>query len=169
MKGNTKPSPTIKRSSGPKKPPNPRGSDRANNLPVFKSPPQPAVDSIEDGPFEPQPPVNEKSNALDLITKAILGIAFIAMIYTVYHYWYLIPARGTMPGYAVLFFALSLAFMWVEVLHWGYKKPFNCVKCLTGWFALILAYTYHTQFWYLYPFAGVFVGAMWSAIKMRYL
>jgi len=74
-----------------------------------------------------------------------------------------------MPGYLVLISALSMAFTWVEVLKWGVIKPFNCVKCLTGWFALILALLFHVEFWYLYLFIGLFVGAMWSAISMRWL
>jgi hypothetical protein len=74
-----------------------------------------------------------------------------------------------MPGSLVLFFALSLAFLWVEIMKWGVTKPFNCVKCMSGWIALILAVLFHTSFWYLYLPAGLFVGAMYSAIVMRYL
>lgn len=79
------------------------------------------------------------------------------------------PTFPTMPGYHVLFFALAIAFTWVEVLKWGVTKPFNCVKCMTGWVALILAAVFHTPFWYLYLPAGLFVGAIYSAIKMRHL
>ena len=79
------------------------------------------------------------------------------------------PERGTMSGPQVIFFALSFAFMWVEVLKWGHVKPFTCLKCLTGWVALILAFTFHVEFWYMYLPAGLFTGAMFSAIKMRWL
>jgi hypothetical protein len=74
-----------------------------------------------------------------------------------------------MNGLLVIIIALSLAFTWVEVLHWGYKKPLNCTKCMSGWIALILAYCYHVPYWYFYVFIGLFVGSMFSAIKMRYL
>lgn len=80
-----------------------------------------------------------------------------------------LPERGSMTGLQVIVFALSLAFVWVEVLKWGSVKPFNCVKCLTGWFALILAFTFHLEFWYLYLPVGVFAGAMFDAIRMRWL
>lgn len=88
-------------------------------------------------------------------------------------YWFCrhgsMPFFPTMPGYLVLFFALAIAFTWVEVLKWGVTKPFNCVKCMTGWVALLLAIVFHTPFWYLYLPAGLFVGAIYSAGKMRWL
>lgn len=74
-----------------------------------------------------------------------------------------------MPGYAVLIFALACAFVWVELLKWGSVKPFNCVKCLTGWFSLILAAIFHVPHFYLYLPLGLFVGAIFSAIQMRWL
>lgn len=76
----------------------------------------------------------------------------------------------TMTGLQVITFALSFAFMWVEVLKWWKRiKPFNCLKCMTGWTALILAFTFHVEFWYMYLPVGLFVGAVFGAIKMRYL
>lgn len=80
-----------------------------------------------------------------------------------------LPERGAMTGPQVIVFALSIAFVWVEVLRWGHIKPFNCVKCLTGWFAFILAFAFHVEFWPMYIFIGLFVGAMFQGIKMRYL
>lgn len=80
-----------------------------------------------------------------------------------------LPERGTMTGLHVIVFALSFAFMWVEVMKWGVIKPFNCLKCMTGWVALILAFTFHAEFWYMYLPVGLFVGAMFSAIKLRWL
>lgn len=74
-----------------------------------------------------------------------------------------------LSGAEVLFFSLCLAFFWVEVKKWGIIKPFNCLKCMTGWFALILALIFHIDAWYLYPFAGVFIGAIFSAVKMKWL
>lgn len=80
-----------------------------------------------------------------------------------------LPERGTMTGMQVVVFALALAFTWVEVLKWGVIKPFNCIKCLTGWFSLILAYTFPVEWWPLYLPLGLFVGAVFTAIKLRWL
>lgn len=90
--------------------------------------------------------------------------------------WYLVKYKpdlmphvsGTMNGFEVILFSLSLAFTWVEVLKiFPHIKPFNCVKCLTGWIALILALLFHTPFAWLYLFVGLMVGAMFSAFKAR--
>lgn len=78
-------------------------------------------------------------------------------------------AFPSMSGLQVLFFGLCLAFTWVEVLKLGRKKPFNCMKCMCGWLTMIVALLFHVEFWYLYLFAGLFTGAMFSAIKMRHL
>ena len=98
-------------------------------------------------------------------------IMIIAFCYCAYKYSHLIPLpeRGTMTGLQVVVFALAIAFTWVEVLKWGSVKPFNCLKCMTGWAALILAFTFHVEFWYMYLPVGLFVGAMFEGIKMRYL
>jgi hypothetical protein len=80
-----------------------------------------------------------------------------------------LPDRGTMTGGQVVIFALAFAFMWVEILKWGSVKPFNCLKCMCGWVALILAFTFHVEFWYMYLPVGLFTGAMFEAIKMRWL
>lgn len=80
------------------------------------------------------------------------------------------PERGTMTGLQVVVFSLAIAFTWVEVLKWWKNiRPFNCLKCMTAWVSLILAFTFHVQFWWAYLFVGVFVGAVFSALKMRYL
>jgi hypothetical protein len=80
-----------------------------------------------------------------------------------------ISVLPVMPGYLVILFAFTIAFMWVEILKWGVTKPFNCVKCMSGWLALVIAGLFHTPFWYFYLPLGLFVGSMWSAIKMRWL
>lgn len=69
----------------------------------------------------------------------------------------------------ILFFALSIAFTWVEILRWGNRKPFNCIKCMTGWIALIIAGSVQADYWPLYLFGGLFVGAVFDIVKMRYL
>lgn len=80
-----------------------------------------------------------------------------------------IPERGTMTGPQVVIFALAFAFTWVEVLKWGSVKPFNCLKCMCGWMALILAFTFHVPFWPFYLPLGVFIGSIFSALKLRWL
>lgn len=84
--------------------------------------------------------------------------------------WWLatIPRVALHPA-LIITFALSGAFTWVEVLKWGVVKPFTCVKCMSGWFAVILAWWSGADYWLLYALVGLFVGAMYSAIKMRWL
>jgi len=78
------------------------------------------------------------------------------------------PAWHLSGGFVILV-ALSAAFTWVEKLKWGNTKPLNCTSCLTGWFSLTLAWLGHTEYWYFYLFIGLFVGAMWEGVKMRFL
>ena len=105
-----------------------------------------------------------------------LFLSFIgAIVVMIWHRQYIadhlpsLPERGTMTGLQVVVFSLAIAFTWVEVLRLGRHKPFNCLKCMTAWFSLILAFAFHVQFWWAYLFVGVFVGAMFGAIKMRWL
>lgn len=74
-----------------------------------------------------------------------------------------------MTGSQVLFFGLSIAFTWVDLLKLGRFKPFNCLKCMTGWSSLAIAIIFQVDYWYMYLPAGLFVGAVFSAIKMRWL
>lgn len=81
-----------------------------------------------------------------------------------------LPERGAMTGLQVIIFAISFAFMWVEVLKWWKQiKPFNCIKCMTGWTAVILALAFHVEFWYMYLPVGLCAGAIFEGIKMRWL
>lgn len=74
-----------------------------------------------------------------------------------------------MTGYEIVFYALVAAFVQIEVIHFGVVKPFNCLKCMTGWYALIIGCV--AQGWHGLIFLpiGVFVGAIFSAIQMRWL
>ena len=74
-----------------------------------------------------------------------------------------------LPGAVVLFFSLSLAFYWVEIRKKSKVKPFNCLKCMTGWISLIMAFMFHVPFCLLYLFAGLFVGSLFDRAAMRYL
>ena len=110
---------------------------------------------------------------IKIIFNWLIFLAIIAGICALFHYWHPIamhlPVLPTMTGLQVLFFGLAIAFTWVEVLKWGKRKPFNCLKCMTGWVSLILAFSFHVELWPLYLPAGLFVGAVFSAIQMRYL
>lgn len=102
-----------------------------------------------------------------------VGLALIYLGLRWVHYNIEIPKsewRMVLPGYMVVIFGFSIAFLWVEVLKWFKRiKPFNCMMCMTGWICLILAFLFHTPFWFFYVAVGVMVGAIWSAFKMRYL
>ena len=69
----------------------------------------------------------------------------------------------------IIIYALSLAFCQVEVMHFGSVKPFNCIKCMTGWYALALGLIWMgwPGIWML-P-VGVFIGGIFEAGKMRFL
>lgn len=72
---------------------------------------------------------------------------------------------GTFTPVEILFFGLSLAFLWVEKWKIGVIRPFNCIGCMAGWFCIAIAGFSHTPHWYLYGPAGVFVGSLFSLIK----
>lgn len=100
---------------------------------------------------------------------ALNWIIFLALIAGLYFAWPYIPRIHT-PVISVpltLLFALSCAFTVVEVLKIGSVKPFNCIKCLTGWFALIIALCFHNQWWYFMLPCGLFVGGLFEAVKMK--
>jgi len=74
-----------------------------------------------------------------------------------------------MTGIQAIVFGFACAFTWVEVLHLGSRKPFSCLKCMCGWFTLIIAGVWHVEYWSLYLPVGVTVGAVFNAIKFRWL
>jgi hypothetical protein len=80
-----------------------------------------------------------------------------------------LPSVPQMTGLQVIVFSLACAFVWVDILKWGITKPFNCTKCMTGWFSLLFAFMFHVPFWPMYLIAGLFVGSMFEGIKMRWL
>lgn len=82
----------------------------------------------------------------------------------------------------ILFASLSLAFCWVHYINtWLAKmflynpvnpftfKPFTCIKCMCGWFSLITGCYIHGTTGLLMLPAGVFTGAMFEAVSMRWL
>lgn len=108
---------------------------------------------------------------IDAVPKWMLTLAWMLVVVAAgFGVWWL----STLPHWPlspvmVLLFALSAAFVWVEKLKWGSVRPFTCVGCLTGWFALILAWWSHADYWFMYMPFGVFVGSLFDAIKLRWL
>ncbi|MFT3679445.1 MAG: hypothetical protein QM791_04180 [Ferruginibacter sp.] len=104
-----------------------------------------------------------------------LGIVFVAWHFRLYvkapFVWAddKISELPVMNGLQAALFGLALAFVWVEVLKWGTVKPFSCMKCMTGWLSLAMAFLFHVDFAIFYLPLGVFIGALFSVIKMRYL
>lgn len=74
-----------------------------------------------------------------------------------------------MINFNILLLALALAFCQIEVIHFGSIKPFNCLKCMTGWYALAIGCWSIGWHGIVYLPLGVFVGAIFSAIQMRHL
>ena len=75
-----------------------------------------------------------------------------------------------MQSINIVFTALAIAFCWVEFVNPFTKtKPFNCIKCMTGWVGLIIGCYFYNLFGLIYLPIGVFAGAIFEAIKMRWL
>lgn len=108
--------------------------------------------------------------AVSTVIQYIIIIAIIAAIVFFFRHditlnWF---ESRHMNGLQVIFFALSLAFFWVYILKWlSFTKPFNCLKCLTGWVSLLLALLFNVEYAALYLFAGLFAGAIIDRIMMR--
>lgn len=73
----------------------------------------------------------------------------------------------------ILFIGLATAFTLVQHrprIKLFERKPFNCVKCMSGWCNLTTAIVFQygwNALWFL-PL-GIFIGAMFEAIRMRWL
>lgn len=110
---------------------------------------------------------------MKIIINWLLFLSFVgAVVVLVWHRQWIIdkiPSVPKMTGLQVVVFALACAFVWVDVMKWGVTKPFNCIKCMTGWIAVLFAFGHHVEFWPLYLPLGVFVGAVFSSIQMRWL
>jgi hypothetical protein len=110
---------------------------------------------------------------MKVVMNWLLFLGFIAAVAVLFAHreWIIdkMPAVPQMTGLQVLVFSLACAFAWVDVLKWGVSKPFTCLKCMTGWISVLFAFSHHVEFWPLYLPLGLFAGAVFSAIKMRYL
>jgi|SRR5205085_695487 hypothetical protein len=98
-----------------------------------------------------------------------LGAWLVETGWTNPHQWHQ-PDLGVMPGSLVVLTALCFAFTWVKVWRvFPHTKPFKCLKCMTGWTSLVLAFLFHTPFCLAYVFIGLFTGAMVDALINKYL
>jgi hypothetical protein len=123
---------------------------------------------VEPEPKKEAPVVHlPKTSVTSTILQYLSIILAAALVYAFFHYGTItiIPLSGP----AVLFFSLACAFTWVEIMKWGVTKPFTCIKCMAGWIALLFALIFHVDHPYFYLPAGLFIGAVFEAIKMRYL
>jgi hypothetical protein len=74
-----------------------------------------------------------------------------------------------MQGYEIVVLSLALSFTFVEVIKPFKFKPFNCIKCMSGWFGLAIGVYNYSCYGIGYIFICLFFGAIFEAIKMRYL
>lgn len=117
-----------------------------------------------------EPPLvapNKRAKIISTILQWLVVATVLFFIFRGFHYK--IPETRPMPGYLVALFGISGAYVWVDVLRWGVSKPFNCLACLSGWFGLILAFVFHTHYWYLYLPLGGFIGGLFTSIRLRWL
>lgn len=69
----------------------------------------------------------------------------------------------------IILLSFAAAFVWVNILKIGKKKPFNCLTCMSGWFALIFGVWCSGWTGILYMPVAMTVAAIYEEIRMRYL
>lgn len=107
---------------------------------------------------------------MKVLSTIIQWIILIAIIIAL---WYLfrykpIHITGDMTGFQCVLFSVSFSFLFTELFKLTFK-PLNCLKCMTGWVALILAFIFNVPFWPFYLFVGAFTGAIIELVIMRWL
>ncbi|WP_143822380.1 hypothetical protein [Mucilaginibacter pedocola] len=74
-----------------------------------------------------------------------------------------------MNKHEVILTALACAFSWLQVNRINYR-PFNCLMCMSGWCALIIAaFAGYGLYALLFFPLGIFAGAMLEGVIMKYL
>lgn len=97
------------------------------------------------------------------ILGLIAGVYFLAKKVSVK-----LPTINLHP-YQIVIIAFSLAFTWVYIFRWGSVKPFNCVTCMSGWFALIIGYWSVGWWGIVYMPLTMTFAAIYSEVRMRWL
>lgn len=73
----------------------------------------------------------------------------------------------------IIWYGFIIAFFVVEAIpriKLTNRKPFNCMMCMSGWSALALGISYGYEWESIgLCLQAIFAGAMFGAIKMRYL
>lgn len=72
-------------------------------------------------------------------------------------------------AYQVVILSFCFAFTWVYIFKWGSVKPFTCVTCMSGWFALIIGYWCFGWWGIALMPVAMTVAALYSEIRMRWL
>lgn len=98
-----------------------------------------------------------------LILGVLAGIYFLGRAASIK-----LPELHLRP-YQIIILSFSFAFTWVYVFRWGNVKPFNCVTCLSGWFALIIGYWCYGWWGFAFMPVAMTFAALYSEIRMRYL
>lgn len=97
------------------------------------------------------------------ILGIIVGIYFLGRAVSIK-----IPSIHLKPHYIIIL-AFSFSFTWVYVFKWGSVKPFSCITCMSGWFALIIGYWSAGWWGIAYIPIAMTVAALYSEIRMRWL
>ena len=100
------------------------------------------------------------------VAVASAVVVLFIQAYTIFQ-WHR-PNLGTMPGYMAILTGLGFAFFWVnEFKLFKRVKPFNCIKCLTGWASFLLAFCFNVPLYPCYLFIGLLVGGVFERISLR--
>lgn len=97
--------------------------------------------------------------------KPVLAVILLLVWYFVFD-----PQFSDPGAHWILFFALSASFVWVYTLGWWKRiKPFKCLKCMCGWTTLLICIVVGHDNQLFMVLAGVFAGALFDAVKSRWL
>lgn len=118
---------------------------------------------------EPEPPKPKRSWAIYstfLQWSVVVGV--IAGLWYSHNHWQIPKLRAAipLPGYQTEFYALCMAFTFVNGRYWA-TKPMSCLKCMTAWISLALGcYEYGWGGMVFLPI-GFMVGAIVDRLTMR--
>jgi hypothetical protein len=114
---------------------------------------------------KPEPVTNVVSTVLQwllifgIIAGAYFGIKYLSIE---------LPSLNLLP-YQVVLLSFCFAFTWVYIFKWGSVKPFNCVTCMSGWFALIIGYWCFGWMGIALMPVAMTTAAIYSEVRMRWL
>lgn len=117
-----------------------------------------------------KPPKPEKvTTVFSTIVQWLIIFGVIAGLYFLGRFLSIHLPELHLTAFQIVLLSFSFAFTWVYIFKWGSVKPFTCVTCMSGWFALIIGYwCFHWWGIALMPSAMTF-AALYSEIRMRWL